>query len=145
MFWTALTGPLAPEHHRSVVWTEMDRLTLSRIDDELNSEEVAELCFLCTDFIPRKRLEGVRTAFLVLLFHSSKPHQQTLPTFSINTLFHVYFLTAQTLFGFLFLFVFFHTDQFGKRSFHKASGCKFAGKRLPHSAVQNYPSRRPRE
>ncbi|XP_024129567.1 caspase-8 [Oryzias melastigma] len=40
----------------------MDRLTLSRIDDELNSEEVAELCFLCTDFIPRKRLEGISSA-----------------------------------------------------------------------------------
>uniref|UniRef100_A0A3P9H614 DED domain-containing protein n=1 Tax=Oryzias latipes TaxID=8090 RepID=A0A3P9H614_ORYLA len=39
----------------------MDRWTLSRKDDELNSEEVAELCFLCTDSIPRKRLEGVRT------------------------------------------------------------------------------------
>uniref|UniRef100_A0A3B3IM94 Caspase 8, apoptosis-related cysteine peptidase n=1 Tax=Oryzias latipes TaxID=8090 RepID=A0A3B3IM94_ORYLA len=40
----------------------MDRRTLSRIDDELNSEEVAELCFLCTDFIPRKRLEGISSA-----------------------------------------------------------------------------------
>uniref|UniRef100_A0A8C7XHS2 Caspase-8 n=1 Tax=Oryzias sinensis TaxID=183150 RepID=A0A8C7XHS2_9TELE len=40
----------------------MDRRTLTRIDDELNSEEVAELCFLCTDFIPRKRLEGISSA-----------------------------------------------------------------------------------
>lgn len=37
----------------------MDRLTLSRIDDELDSSEVAALRFLCCDVVKRKRLEGV--------------------------------------------------------------------------------------
>lgn len=40
----------------------MDRLTLSRIDEELDSTEVAELCFLCRDVISGKRLEGIRDA-----------------------------------------------------------------------------------
>ncbi|KAF1383408.1 hypothetical protein PFLUV_G00131590 [Perca fluviatilis] len=37
----------------------MDRLKLSRIDEELVSSEVAALCFLCRDVINRKRLEGI--------------------------------------------------------------------------------------
>ncbi|XP_072219090.1 uncharacterized protein [Leuresthes tenuis] len=40
----------------------MDRRTLSRIDEELDSSEVAELCFLCSDVINRKRLEGISDA-----------------------------------------------------------------------------------
>ncbi|XP_045907788.1 caspase-8-like [Micropterus dolomieu] len=40
----------------------MDRLTLSRIDEELDSSEVAALCFLCRDVVNRKRLEGIRDA-----------------------------------------------------------------------------------
>ncbi|KAM9322893.1 caspase-8-like [Pholidichthys leucotaenia] len=40
----------------------MDRVLLSRIDEDLVSEEVAELCFLCLDFIPRRRLEGIKDA-----------------------------------------------------------------------------------
>ncbi|XP_030608760.1 caspase-8 [Archocentrus centrarchus] len=40
----------------------MDRLTLSRIDEDLGSSEVAELCFLCRDVVPRKRLEGIKDA-----------------------------------------------------------------------------------
>uniref|UniRef100_A0A3Q0RL66 Caspase-8 n=1 Tax=Amphilophus citrinellus TaxID=61819 RepID=A0A3Q0RL66_AMPCI len=40
----------------------MDRLTLSRIDEDLDSSEVAELCFLCRDVVPRKRLEGIKDA-----------------------------------------------------------------------------------
>lgn len=40
----------------------MDRLLLSRIDEELDSAEVAELCFLCSDVINRKRLEGIKDA-----------------------------------------------------------------------------------
>lgn len=40
----------------------MDRLTLSRIDEELDSSEVAALCFLCRDVVHRKRLEGIRDA-----------------------------------------------------------------------------------
>lgn len=39
----------------------MDRLTLSRIDDELDSSEVAALCFLCRDTVNKKHLEGVST------------------------------------------------------------------------------------
>lgn len=37
----------------------MNRLTLSHIDEELGSSEVASLCFLCLDFINKKRLEGI--------------------------------------------------------------------------------------
>ncbi|XP_068604722.1 caspase-8 [Brachionichthys hirsutus] len=37
----------------------MDRLTLSRIDEELDSLEVSALCFLCGDVVNRKRLQGV--------------------------------------------------------------------------------------
>uniref|UniRef100_A0A4W6C4F8 Caspase-8 n=1 Tax=Lates calcarifer TaxID=8187 RepID=A0A4W6C4F8_LATCA len=37
----------------------MDRLKLSRIDEELESSEVAALCFLCCDVVSRKRLERV--------------------------------------------------------------------------------------
>ncbi|GLD51371.1 caspase-8-like isoform X1 [Lates japonicus] len=37
----------------------MDRLKLSRIDEELESSEVAALCFLCCDVVSRKRLEGI--------------------------------------------------------------------------------------
>ncbi|XP_040911806.1 caspase-8 isoform X2 [Toxotes jaculatrix] len=40
----------------------MDRLKLSRIDEELESSEVAALCFLCRDVVNRKRLEGVGDA-----------------------------------------------------------------------------------
>ncbi|KAK9539326.1 hypothetical protein VZT92_004437 [Zoarces viviparus] len=40
----------------------MDRLKLSRIDEELESSEVASLCFLCQDVVNRKRLEGIRDA-----------------------------------------------------------------------------------
>lgn len=37
----------------------MDLRLLSRIDEELDSSEVAALCFLCTDVLKRKRLETV--------------------------------------------------------------------------------------
>ncbi|XP_068197208.1 caspase-8 isoform X4 [Antennarius striatus] len=40
----------------------MDRLTLSRIDEDLDSQEVGALCFLCSDVINRKRLQGVTDA-----------------------------------------------------------------------------------
>uniref|UniRef100_A0A3Q1HEI1 Caspase-8 n=1 Tax=Anabas testudineus TaxID=64144 RepID=A0A3Q1HEI1_ANATE len=40
----------------------MDRVKLSRIDEELDSSEVAELCFLCHDVVKKKQLEGVRDA-----------------------------------------------------------------------------------
>ncbi|CAK6952078.1 caspase-8 [Scomber scombrus] len=40
----------------------MDRLMLSRIDEELESSEVAALCFLCLDVVNRKRLHGIRDA-----------------------------------------------------------------------------------
>lgn len=40
----------------------MDRLTLSRIHEELESSEVAALCFLCRDVINRRRLETVEDA-----------------------------------------------------------------------------------
>ncbi|XP_062336932.1 caspase-8 [Osmerus eperlanus] len=38
----------------------MDILSLSHIDEELDSFEVAALCFLCQDVLNRKRLENVR-------------------------------------------------------------------------------------
>lgn len=37
----------------------MDRRVLARIDDELDSSEVAELRFLCRDIISKRKLEGV--------------------------------------------------------------------------------------
>lgn len=37
----------------------MDLRALARIDDELDSNEVAALCFLCRDTISKKNLEGV--------------------------------------------------------------------------------------
>lgn len=40
----------------------MDLKLLSRIDDELDSSEVAALCFLCRDAVERKSLEGVSIA-----------------------------------------------------------------------------------
>uniref|UniRef100_A0AAQ6A2C2 Caspase-8 n=1 Tax=Amphiprion ocellaris TaxID=80972 RepID=A0AAQ6A2C2_AMPOC len=40
----------------------MDRRLLSRIDEELDSTEVAALCFLCRDVISGKRLEGIKDA-----------------------------------------------------------------------------------
>lgn len=40
----------------------MELQTLSRISDELDSLEVAALCFLCRDVVSRKGLEGVSTA-----------------------------------------------------------------------------------
>nr|XP_019955212.1 PREDICTED: caspase-8-like isoform X1 [Paralichthys olivaceus] len=40
----------------------MDRLKLSRIDEELDSSEVAALCFLCLDVVNKKRLEGIKDA-----------------------------------------------------------------------------------
>lgn len=53
----------------------MDRLTLSRIDEELESSEVAALCFLCRDIVNRKRLEGVSAKYLLpLSLHLSQPH-----------------------------------------------------------------------
>lgn len=45
----------------------MDRLTLSRIDEQLDSSEVAALCFLCQDVVNRKRLAGVSTTYSVVL------------------------------------------------------------------------------
>lgn len=40
----------------------MDNVTLARIDDELESSEVAALCFLCRDVVKKKRLEGIKDA-----------------------------------------------------------------------------------
>uniref|UniRef100_A0A3P9BYK2 Caspase-8 n=1 Tax=Maylandia zebra TaxID=106582 RepID=A0A3P9BYK2_9CICH len=40
----------------------MDRLTLSHIDEGLDSSEVAELCFLCRDVVTRRRLENIKDA-----------------------------------------------------------------------------------
>ncbi|KAM9844903.1 caspase-8 [Aulostomus maculatus] len=40
----------------------MDRLKLVLIDEELDSSEVAALCFLCRDVVNRKRLEGISDA-----------------------------------------------------------------------------------
>ncbi|XP_017275808.1 caspase-8 [Kryptolebias marmoratus] len=40
----------------------MDLLLLSKIDEGLVSSEVAELCFLCSDMVNRKRLEGITDA-----------------------------------------------------------------------------------
>ncbi|XP_037642663.1 caspase-8 isoform X2 [Sebastes umbrosus] len=40
----------------------MDRLKLSSIDEELESSEVAALCFLCRDVVNKKRLEGIEDA-----------------------------------------------------------------------------------
>lgn len=40
----------------------MDRLKLSSIDEELDSSEVAALCFLCRDVVNKKRLEGIGDA-----------------------------------------------------------------------------------
>ncbi|KAF3699004.1 Caspase-8 [Channa argus] len=40
----------------------MDRVKLSHIDEELESTEVAALCFLCRDVVQKKRLEGVQDA-----------------------------------------------------------------------------------
>ncbi|KAM4727616.1 caspase-8 isoform 2-T4 [Anableps anableps] len=40
----------------------MNRLLLAQIDENLDSTEVAELCFLCSDVINRKRLEGIKDA-----------------------------------------------------------------------------------
>lgn len=40
----------------------MDRVKLSHIDEELDSSEVAELCFLCLDVVQRKKLEGIDDA-----------------------------------------------------------------------------------
>ncbi|XP_014905925.1 caspase-8 [Poecilia latipinna] len=40
----------------------MNRPLLARIDDDLDSREVAELCFLCSDVINRKQLEEIKCA-----------------------------------------------------------------------------------
>uniref|UniRef100_A0A3P8WSJ9 Caspase-8 n=1 Tax=Cynoglossus semilaevis TaxID=244447 RepID=A0A3P8WSJ9_CYNSE len=40
----------------------MDFLTLCRIDDQLSSSEVEELCFLCRDFVNKKHLEKISDA-----------------------------------------------------------------------------------
>lgn len=40
----------------------MDRSLLSRIDEQLDSTDVAELCFLCSDNVSRKRLQGIKDA-----------------------------------------------------------------------------------
>lgn len=40
----------------------MERQKLSDIDEQLDSAEVAALCFLCRDVVPRKRLQGVGDA-----------------------------------------------------------------------------------
>ncbi|KAI9518637.1 hypothetical protein NQZ68_035513 [Dissostichus eleginoides] len=40
----------------------MDRLTLSHIDEQLESSEVAALCFLCRDVVNIRRLEGIADA-----------------------------------------------------------------------------------
>ncbi|KAK5859672.1 hypothetical protein PBY51_021209 [Eleginops maclovinus] len=40
----------------------MDRLTLSHIDEQLESSEVAALCFLCRDVVNIRRLEGINNA-----------------------------------------------------------------------------------
>ncbi|XP_039999900.1 caspase-8 isoform X2 [Xiphias gladius] len=60
----------------------MDRLKLSRIDEELESSEVAALCFLCRDVVNRKRLEGLlqtirREDLLNLLETDSRTPEET--------------------------------------------------------------------
>ncbi|KAM6918320.1 caspase-8-like [Xenentodon cancila] len=41
---------------------QMDRHILNSISEELDSSDVAGLCFLCSDVIKRKRLEGIEDA-----------------------------------------------------------------------------------
>lgn len=50
----------------------MDRQLLSRIDDGLNSSEVAALCFLCQDVVNRKSLEKVSIGFTVTVSNMSE-------------------------------------------------------------------------
>lgn len=50
----------------------MDLQLLSRIDDELDSSEVAALCFLCRDAVSRKSLEGVSAAYIVTVSNMPK-------------------------------------------------------------------------
>lgn len=54
----------------------MDLQLLSRIDDALDSLEVAALCFLCRDTVSRKSLEGVSIAYIVTV--SSMPKKRVL-------------------------------------------------------------------
>lgn len=50
----------------------MDLKLLSRIDDELDSSEVAALCFLCLDVVKRKSLEKVSIGFTVTVSNVSE-------------------------------------------------------------------------
>lgn len=50
----------------------MDLKLLSRIDDELESSEVAALCFLCLDVVKRKSLEKVSIGFTVTVSNMSE-------------------------------------------------------------------------
>lgn len=50
----------------------MDLKLLSRIDDELDSSEVAALCFLCLDVVKRKSLEKVSIGFTVTVSNMSE-------------------------------------------------------------------------
>ncbi|PWA17479.1 hypothetical protein CCH79_00011374 [Gambusia affinis] len=42
--------------------TEMDRTLLNKIDEGLESTEVEELCFLCSDIVKRRQLEDIKFA-----------------------------------------------------------------------------------
>ena len=44
----------------------MNLLTLSHIDEELDSSEVAALCFLCRDVLTKKRRQKVCSMFSLL-------------------------------------------------------------------------------
>lgn len=50
----------------------MDLQLLSRIGDELESSEVAALCFLCREVISQRKLEGVSTAYTVTVKHAQE-------------------------------------------------------------------------
>ncbi|XP_056276666.1 caspase-8 isoform X2 [Pseudoliparis swirei] len=59
LWWQGAEGPVPGGVSQG---SAMDRLKLSRIDEELESSEVASLCFLCRDVVNRKRLEGITDA-----------------------------------------------------------------------------------
>lgn len=68
----------------------MDRVTLSHIDEELESSEVAALCFLCRDVVQKKRLEGVSATYLVLL----QPCLNPMSDWKCSIPFHCFFFST---------------------------------------------------
>lgn len=131
-------------------WQEMDLLLLSQIDEELESSEVAELCFLCSDVLNRKRLEGVRIikhlqlsgVFEQTLWETGRQHAAFYST-PVHSSLDMLFVVSLLKMSHCVFVNCTYIDHGCKGAVPETGGEKAAGELLfPRSVASHYPSSR---